>query len=78
MSRGGFDQFGEDGAAGFERVLELEHGRGNSARLGAGEANYSDASAAGRSGDGDDGVVEVHRVILAVNDVKGDEYCDQA
>jgi hypothetical protein len=55
-----FDQFTEHGSAGFQRVLEAQHGLGNLACFGAGKTNNTNAAASGRSGNGDDGVVEIH------------------
>jgi hypothetical protein len=54
------DEFAEDGSAGFEVATKAEHGFGDFLRFGASEADDPDAAAAGRSGDGDDGVVEIH------------------
>ncbi len=67
------DQFPEDGAARLQLVLQSQHGGCDGAGFGSGQANYSDAAPAGGSGDCDDSVVEVHRVILAVNGAEGDE-----
>jgi hypothetical protein len=77
----GYDSFVEDGAvlvdelckagaAGGEGMTQLEDGLRDGSRLRAGEAHDTDASAAGRRGDGDDGVgVEVHaRLIPMVRD----------
>jgi hypothetical protein len=63
----GIDELGERRVRGFERMRELEHRRGNRDRLRAREAHHSDASAARRSGDGDDGVVEVHSAWTLVH-----------
>jgi hypothetical protein len=56
----GVDDFAKKCAAGVELMLEPQHGTGNRHRLRAGNANHTHAAAAGRSSDGDDGVVEVH------------------
>ncbi len=61
MGHPGFDQFAKDGSGGLEFVSQAEHGRGNRSRFGAGQADYAYAAAAGRSGYGDYGVVEIHR-----------------
>ena len=66
-SRGHYDswghQFGEGGALRFEVVLETEQRSGDGARLRPGKADDAEAAASGRSGDGDDGVVEGHRSV---------------
>ena len=66
LSCGGFDQIAGDGSTGFQRLLETQHGRGNGARFRTGQADYADAAASGRGGDGDDGVIQIHTNILAV------------
>ena len=60
----GLDELGEGGAARFQGAREAEHGLSDGAGLGAGQAHDPDAGAAGRGGDGDDGVVQVHARIL--------------
>ncbi len=54
------------GLVGFQDALQAEHGLGDSSGICTGETDYAYAAAAGRSGDGDDGVVEIHRNILVV------------
>ena len=54
-----FDQLSEDCAARFEVVLQAKHRHRDRARFGSGQANHADPSAAGRSGDGDDGVIKI-------------------
>jgi len=54
------DQLAEDGSAMFEIMLQVEHGPGYGSRFGTRQADYTDSAATGRSGDGDDGVVEIH------------------
>jgi hypothetical protein len=61
---GWFYQFSEDGAAGFEVVFQAENWGCDILCIGAGQADYADAAAAGRGGDSDDGVVEVHGAIV--------------
>ncbi len=46
-------------------MLQAQHGSGDAARLWSGEADYANPAAAGRRGDGDDGVVKVHGEIVA-------------
>jgi hypothetical protein len=41
-------------------MFQAEHGLGNGPGFWAGETDYAYAAAAGRSGYGDDGVVEIH------------------
>ena len=64
--RGGFDQLSEHGPPGFQRVLESQHGLGDLACFGAGQADNANSAASGRGGDGDNGVVEVHERRLLV------------
>ena len=46
-------------------MSEPQHGRGNRFRFRTCEPHHADAAASGRGGDGNDGVVEVHRDILS-------------
>jgi hypothetical protein len=62
----GVYQFSEDGVSGIKIVFQAQHRERNFPCIRAGETDHPDAPASGRSGDGDDGVVEVHRKIVAV------------
>src|SRR5271157_4266402 len=61
------DQLTEVCMSRFEVVSmgQPQHGTSDAARLGAREAHYSNAAATKRSGDGNDGVVEMHGKIVA-------------
>src|SRR5215469_6483611 len=59
-----FGQLSKNCAAGLQIVLLTEHRLRDFERLGPGEAYDADSSAAGRSGDCDDGIVEVHGAIV--------------
>ncbi len=63
--RGWLDQLAEDGAAGIELVLQPEQGRGDGLGLGASQPHHADPAPARRGGDGHDGVIEFHGMILA-------------
>jgi len=45
-------------------MFEAQHWFGNGAGFRTGDPDDTDSTAAGRRGDGDDGVVEVHMSIL--------------
>jgi hypothetical protein len=45
-------------------MLQPQHGQGNLAGFGTGQAHYPDPAAARRRGHGYDGIVQVHRFIL--------------
>ena len=60
-----FHQFSKHRSPGFKLVLQAQHGRGDGACLRASDAHNPDAASARRSGNGDDGVVEVHGEIVA-------------
>jgi hypothetical protein len=47
-------------------MFQAEHRRSDGFRFWASETDYAYAAATGRSGYGDDGVVEIHRNILVV------------
>jgi carbonic anhydrase len=47
-------------------MIEPQHRLGDFKRLQSGDAHYANAAAARGRGDGDDGIVEVHRAIVAV------------
>ena len=76
----GLDQLAEEGAVGFEFMRQPQHVRGDGARLRAGEADYAQTSAARRSGDGDDGVVQlqVSSFKFLVSSCKGVPSCELA
>ena len=57
LLRAGLDELAEEGAVGFQVAPEAQQGRGDGTGIGAGEADHAQPAAAGRSGDGDDGVV---------------------
>src|SRR4029077_5904338 len=59
-----FDELSKNRPAGFELLLQAQHGNGNAAGLGAGNSHNPDAATTRRRGDGDDGVVEIHREIV--------------
>jgi hypothetical protein len=61
----GLDQLSEHYSAGRKIVLQAQHGTGNTARLRSGEADDAHPAAAWRSTDGDDGIVKVHKEIVA-------------
>jgi hypothetical protein len=63
-STAGFYDFPEDNPSGFEIMFQAKHRQGDGARFWASEADDTDTTATGRSGDGDDGVVEVHGEIV--------------
>jgi len=46
-------------------VLQAQHRESDLLSAGAGESDYTDAAASGGSGNGDNGVVEVHGKIVA-------------
>ena len=46
-------------------MLQAQHGSSDGACLGTRNADYANPATAGRSGDGDDGVVQVHKEIVA-------------
>ena len=58
-------QFAENCAARLQILLEAKQGQGDRLRVRSGEANHTDSTPSGRSGNGDDGVVEVHGKIVA-------------
>ena len=58
------DQFAEYGAPSFKFMLEAQHRKGNCPGIWSRKTNDADSTAARRSGDGDDGVVQVHEAIL--------------
>ena len=64
LACGGIDQFAEVRAAGLELVLRSAAWAARCSRFGTGETHHTDAAAARRRGDGDDGVVEVHQLII--------------
>jgi len=45
-------------------LLQPQQWSGDGAGVGAGEAGYADAAASGGRGDGDDGVIKMHRNIV--------------
>jgi hypothetical protein len=59
-------QFAERGAAGSKLMSQAQHRPGDGPGLGASEAYHANASAPGRGGNGDDGIVEVHRIVLSL------------
>ena len=56
------------GSAGLQWTLQPEHGSSNDTCFGSGEAYDSKAATPRRGGDGDDGVIEIHTMILAVTE----------
>ena len=62
----GFNQLTEDRACRFQFARQAQHRCGNRARLRTGETHNANASAPGRSGNGDDGVVEIHDCWIIV------------
>lgn len=63
-----FNQLSEYRLSGFEIVLQAKHRQHDYFRVGASEADHADATTAGRCGDGDDGIVEIHGEIVIGKD----------
>jgi hypothetical protein len=61
-----FDQLAMDGLAGLQWMLQPEHGSSNGACFGSSKADDSNAATSRWGSDGDDGVIEIHTMILAV------------
>ena len=59
-----FDQLAKNCLSGLKVMLEPKHGFGNRVGFWAGKAHNANSPAAGRRGDGDDGVVEIHCQLL--------------
>jgi hypothetical protein len=60
-----FHQFSQHRAPRLKIMLQAQHGQSNAARFWSSKTDDADAAATRRGGDGDDGVVEVHREIVA-------------
>ena len=60
-----FDELSEHGSSRLKIVFQTQHGLSDAARFRSGEADDADPAAAGRRGDGDDGIVKVHGEIVA-------------
>ena len=60
-----FNQLSEHGAARLKVVFETEHRHRDTLGFRAGQTHHTNPTAPGRSGDGHDGVIKVHRKILA-------------
>ena len=61
-TRVGFDQFSEDGAAGFEIMLQAQHGQCNGTCFRTGKSHYADPSAARSSSNRDNGIVKIQLI----------------
>jgi hypothetical protein len=57
------EEFSKDGATWFHLGSKPQHALSNDARFRAGEANHANASAAGRSGNSDNGVIKVQALL---------------
>ena len=60
-----FDELSKNCSASFELMFQTQHGSSDGPGLGAGDADHSNAATTRRGGNGDDGVVEIHREIVA-------------
>ena len=60
-----FDKLSKHRSSWLEIMFQAQHGSSDAARLWSAEADYANPAAAGRRGDGDDGVVKVHGEIVA-------------
>src|SRR6202040_4206595 len=60
-----FHQLSQYRAPRFEVVFQAQHGQSNAARFRSREPDDADAATTRRGGNGDDGVVEIHREIVS-------------
>jgi hypothetical protein len=60
-----FHEFTQHSAPRFQVMFQAQHGQSNAARLRSREPDDSDAATTRRGGNGDDGVLEIHREIVA-------------
>ncbi len=60
-----FHKFCQDRPPGFKLVFQAQHRQGNGARLRTSKADDANPATTRRSGDGDDGVIQIHREIVA-------------
>jgi len=60
-----FNEFPKHSTSRFKLALQPQHGLRDFPRTRSGKPHHTNTAAPGRSGDGDDGVVEVHGAIVA-------------